>query len=64
MLSISEFKKLYQEIKIFSNENINQNKKDLLKNNFLDFFSNKFKDSNLIFPKFDWKAVLKVILKI
>ncbi len=64
MLSISEFKKTYFEIKNFERDN-NENdilKKDVLKNTFVDFFSMKFKDSNTIFLKFDWEALYKVIL--
>jgi len=60
MLTISEFKKLYQDIKNFPRENNDFLAKDLLKNTFVDFFSMKFKDSNTIFIKFDWEAVYRV----
>lgn len=60
MLSITEFKKLYYEIRSMTNKDNDEIKKDQLKNNFLDFFCNKFKDSSSIFIKFDWCAILKV----
>lgn len=60
MLSISEFKKLYNEIKTISNFDQDENKNDNLKNIFLDFFCNKFKDSSSIFIKFDWCALSRV----
>ncbi len=59
MLPISEFKKLYEEIKSFSN-NLDEMKIDSLKINFLDYYCNRFKDSYAIFSRFDWNAVYQV----
>jgi hypothetical protein len=61
MLSISEFKKVYEEIKIYSSRENDITDKDILKNIFIDFFSNRFKDSSSIFLKFDWRAISKVL---
>lgn len=59
MLAISEFKKLYEEIK--SGSYCTEDKIiDSLKNNFIDFYCNRFRDTSSIFSKFDWYAVCKV----
>lgn len=60
MLSISEFKKLFFDIRSYSKLDNYEVEKDSIKNIFLDFFCNKFKDSSSIFIKFDWCAILKV----
>lgn len=60
MLSISEFKNIYEEIKNYSSKEDNMIRKDILKNTFIDFFCNKFRDSSTIFTKFDWVAISKV----
>ena len=60
MLSINEFKKVYEEIKIYSTKENDLTDKDILKNIFIDFFTTRFKDSSSIFLKFDWRAISKV----
>lgn len=60
MLSISEFKKVYEEIKYYETKNFDERKIDTLRINFLDYYCNRFKDSSGIFVKFDWYAVVKV----
>lgn len=59
MLAISEFKKLYEEIKSSSYRSEDKII-DSLKNNFIDFYCSRFRDTSSIFSKFDWYAVCKV----
>jgi len=61
MLSISDFKKLYIDIKTFPYYDNDELKKDSLKTIFLDYFCNRFKELTTIYKKFDWCAVTNVL---